>query len=200
MSQKIIGLGLSRTGTTSLDHFLKKLGYDSHHFIPGLFQKPNWQFLENCDAVMDSPIPLIYQEIDERFPNSRYILTTRDEESWLTSMKWMLTHGKVIWNYSAELQKYHQELYHCYRYKEHILRRRWREYHEEVKDYFKDRPQDIYTINISEGFDTKALCQWLGKTPIDAPEPKVNARRDAPLVKRIKYSIKETLGLLHHGI
>gem|GEM_PF-5565419 len=176
------------------------MGYDSHHFVPDLFGQPNWGFLEACDAVMDSPIPLIYREIDEKFPNAKYILTTREEDSWLTSMKWMLTHGKVIWNYSVELQKYHEELYHCFSYKEEILRKRWREYHAEIEEFFKDRPDDIHTINISEGFDTKALCDWLGKEHIDAPEPKVNARRDAPFSKRVKYSIKEKLGLLHHGI
>ncbi len=200
MSEKIIGIGLSRTGTTSLDHFLKKLGYDSHHYIPTLFGEPDWKTLEECDAVMDSPIPLMYQEIDQRFPNSKFILTTRNEDDWLTSMKWMLTHGKVIWNYSSELQDYHIKLYECFSYKEKILRRRFREYHKEIEAYFADRKDDLHVINISEGFDTKALCQWLGKEPIDAPEPKVNARRTAPKIKRLKYWVKETLGILHHGI
>jgi len=200
MSSKIIGVGLSRTGTTSLDHFLKKLGYESHHFIPELFGKPNWGKLESSDAVMDSPIPLIYPEIDERFPDSKFILTTRDEDDWLSSMKWMLTHGKVIWNWSSELQEYHKELYHTCSYKENVLRKVWKNYHADLDKYFKDRPDDLFTINISDGFDTKALCEWLGKPAIDAPEPKVNARRTAPLMKRVKYAVKETLGLLHHGV
>lgn len=197
---KIIGIGLSRTGTTSLDLFLKKLGYNSHHFIPELFNQPDWRKMEESDAVMDSPIPLLYQEIDRRYPNSKFILTTRDEDRWLTSMKWMLTHGKVIWNWSAELQAYHKKLYKTTRYQEAKLRKVWRDYHMEVERYFSGREHDLHAINISEGFDTVKLCQWLGKEPTTAPAPKVNARRTAPLGKRLKYFAKEQLNLLHHGV
>ena len=197
---KIFGIGLSRTGTTSLDTLLKQLGYESHHFVPELFGTPDWSKADQSDALMDSPIPLLYKECDERYPGSKFILTTRDVDKWLTSMKWMLTHGKVIWNWSSELQGYHRQVYGTSRYREDILAAMFKRYHQEVADYFADRPDDLFTIDISKGFDAKALCEWLGKEPIDAPAPKVNARRTAPIRKRITYGIKEAFGLLHHGV
>lgn len=201
-SPKIFGIGLSRTGTTSLDTLLKALGYESHHFVPELFGDPDWSKVDQSDALMDSPIPLLYKDCDERYPGSKFILTTRDQDKWLTSMEWMLTHGKVIWNWSSELQGYHRQLYGTSKYRKDILAAMFDRYHQEVNEYFADRPDDLFRIDLDSevGFDTKSLCEWLGKEPIDAPAPKVNARRDAPLMKRFRYAVKEQFGLLHHGV
>ena len=37
------------------------------------------------DAFRDNPWYLLYAELDRRFPKSRFILTTRDENSWVRS-------------------------------------------------------------------------------------------------------------------
>src|SRR6185503_19618665 len=91
----IFGIGLSKTGTTSLYAALHELGYRSatygHMAELGL---SDWfrgdfttDYLAGYDAVTDLPIGVFYAQLDMRYPGSKFILTVRDVESWLVSAK-----------------------------------------------------------------------------------------------------------------
>lgn len=41
--------------------------------------------LTKYDAVSDSPICCVFRSLDAAYPGARFVLTTRDEESWLQS-------------------------------------------------------------------------------------------------------------------
>lgn len=89
MQGKIIGVGFQKTGTSSLREALKILGFrvkdtTSRALIPilkGDYQKL-LSLLEGYDAAEDTPWYMIYKELDELIPNSKFILTLRDEQSW----------------------------------------------------------------------------------------------------------------------
>ena len=93
MEGKIIGVGFQKTGTSSLREALKILGYrvkdtSSRPLIPilrGDFDRV-LRMLRNYDAVEDTPWYMIYKELDQRIPGSKFILTLRDEESWFQSV------------------------------------------------------------------------------------------------------------------
>ena len=89
----VIGVGFQKTGTSSLREALKILDYrvkdtTARALIPilkGDYDKI-LRMLKNYDAVEDTPWYIIYKELDQLIPNSKFILTIRDEESWYKSV------------------------------------------------------------------------------------------------------------------
>eukprot|EP00928_Gymnodinium_smaydae_P073403 TRINITY_DN5660_c0_g2_i2.p1 TRINITY_DN5660_c0_g2~~TRINITY_DN5660_c0_g2_i2.p1 ORF type:complete len:208 (+),score=20.64 TRINITY_DN5660_c0_g2_i2:128-751(+) len=99
---KIICVGLMRTGLKTLRRALTELGY-THFYdqedIPSTYQ--HWDRLINNNA-MEDPFPAIFQgaqvvmgmpvfcfweQILERYPDARVILTVRNEDEWWTSVR-----------------------------------------------------------------------------------------------------------------
>jgi len=78
---KIFGIGLPKTGTTSLTIALEMLGYTSRHSPMECFTlhhgelSVNQKKIDKYDALTDLPIPHFYPELDICFPNSKFILT-----------------------------------------------------------------------------------------------------------------------------
>jgi len=187
MNGKIFGIGLSRTGTTSLHHTLIALGYTSRHFVDALVSNPDAVIAE--DAIMDSPVPMLYQYLDKKYPNSKFILTTRNKANWLESMKWLFVHGKVIWNWPRSTQEYHKKFYHTTKYNKKILSRHFDSFHEEVLTYFKNRPGDLLVLNLDKEIEMKEICAFLGIPEKHVSFPKTNERKFASLKERIKYNL-----------
>lgn len=189
--QKVFCIGLSRSGTTSLDHILAELGLKSAHFCNFLFSDPpDWKECEEYDALGDSPVPLLYKDLDARFPGSRFILTIRDKGSWLRSMKWMFTHGRVIWDYGDALDSYHRRLYGTRSYSRRILGRCWDSYHADVFEYFSARPGDLLVIRLEEGFDVGEICRFLDLPYREIEDTWKNPGRDTGLGSRLEYNIR----------
>jgi Sulfotransferase domain len=79
---KVFGVGLSRTGTTSLHYALGFLGYRSIHFPPPHQLR---ELLNFYDAAVDTPVACVFKELAEAYPDARFVLTVRDMDSWLAS-------------------------------------------------------------------------------------------------------------------
>ena len=84
---------MHKTGTTSLGLALLKLGYSVLGARIDLGEKLSegrieevLEIAEPFDALQDVPWALLYKELDEKFPNSKFILTVREEEKWLKSL------------------------------------------------------------------------------------------------------------------
>ena len=92
---KVFGIGLSKTGTTSLYAALDRLGFRSgtyrHLRALGLDAWFRGDFsgdpLGDYDALSDLPVGAFYRQLDRRYPGSKFILTHRDRESWLASCR-----------------------------------------------------------------------------------------------------------------
>ena len=90
---KIFGVGLSKTGTTSLARALEILGYKTRDYLgvtrysPSDLSSIDLQIIDSNDAFTDTPIPSFYRELDTRYPGSKFILTVRDTDDWLQSCK-----------------------------------------------------------------------------------------------------------------
>ena len=92
--QKIFGIGLNRTGTGSLATALKILGYKvshwehhqqiSHYLTLNRFDFP---VLQTHDAILDLPIPAIFKELYEHYPDAYFIYTYRHISDWLKSQE-----------------------------------------------------------------------------------------------------------------
>lgn len=92
---KVLGLGLSKTGTKSLQRALVSMGYSNHTWSPELLER--WHggdiaavlaAADAHDCVEDWPFLAAYRELMDRFGRSaRYILTVRKSpEIWLDSV------------------------------------------------------------------------------------------------------------------
>ena len=92
---KVFCIGMPRTGTTSLGHALTKLGYTVAG--PFMMADDEWDHdliyekaedkLTRCNAVRDTPWAVLYDWLDESYPDARFILTVRDCREWMSSMK-----------------------------------------------------------------------------------------------------------------
>src|SRR6056297_1638044 len=92
---KVFGIGLNKTGTTTLGVCLNKLGYNVKDCDLKLLKysdqkkmDPIYDTVKKYDGFQDWPWPLLYKELDQRFPGSKFILTTRkNSEAWFRSLK-----------------------------------------------------------------------------------------------------------------
>ena len=172
---KIFGIGFHKTGTTSLAYALKKLGYS---VMPGMIGVYDPNISENVydlafgvvpkyDAFQDNPWPIIFRELDEKYPGSKFILTIRPRQQWIKSQ--VKHFGKQNtpmreWIYGVGCPEGNEEIYIA-RYEQH---------NKEVLEYFKDRPKDLLVLNITEGEGWEKLCPFLGKDIPDVDFPKAN--------------------------
>ena len=90
--QKVFGIGFYKTGTSSLAAALNHLGYNvtgpngvADADIAQKFEEMAFRLAGRYDAFQDWPWPLVYQQMDKRYPGSKFILTERPVEKWLQS-------------------------------------------------------------------------------------------------------------------
>ena len=90
---KIFGIGLSKTGTTSLAGALEILGFSVKDclgvktYTKGDISSIDSSALATYDAFTDTPIPSFYQELDKLYPNAKFVLTVREMDAWLNSCR-----------------------------------------------------------------------------------------------------------------
>ncbi|CAA9465485.1 MAG: FIG00793200: hypothetical protein [uncultured Rubrobacteraceae bacterium] len=100
---KVIGAGFGRTGTMSLKIALETLGLDPCYHMTEVFAHPEhtgfwisaWQvepadwegILGVYEAAVDWPACTFYEELMERHPDAKVILSVRDPERWYESVR-----------------------------------------------------------------------------------------------------------------
>lgn len=108
MTIEVIGAGFGRTGTLSLKAALEELGFGPCYHMSELFEHPehielweaaakgqpvDWnQIFRNYRATVDWPGGAFYEELMERYPDAKVILTVRDPEKWYESA-WSTIYG-----------------------------------------------------------------------------------------------------------
>jgi hypothetical protein len=102
MSLEVIGAGYGRTGTMSLKLALERLGYVKCYHMMEVFGHPehvpmwaaahrgepvDWEMLyQGYCASVDWPSCNLWQEHAALYPSAKIILSTRDPDSWYTSV------------------------------------------------------------------------------------------------------------------
>jgi Sulfotransferase domain len=191
---KIFGIGLSRTGTTTLALALRRLGYDACHFPHD--RNTRQQLLSYCenpaqplqfsaaddyDAVLDTPAAMLYRELSDKYPDSRFILTVRNKQSWLRSCEtfWLRT---VPWqylgrsNYAKYCQRINVEVYGRTDFDSATFSAAYDRHVDAVLDWFLDHGQRLLVLDICSGEEWTRLCDFLGR-PVPALKfPHINQR------------------------
>ena len=168
MRSKIFGIGLSRTGTTTLNEVLVQLGYKSVHY-------PNEGelFSMRFDAATDIPVTVRYKELDKYFPNSKFIYTVRNKEEWLDSIVPYLER-KRGWNMAQTQVDIRTQVYGSPFPNRAQASAAYDSHHNDIINYFKKRKQDLLILDIIGGDSTKLLTDFLGVDPIDPEFPHKN--------------------------
>ncbi len=176
---KILGVGLSRTGTSSLNEALKILGFKSIHWeqqapimddiVMGVTKNPNFKLFDHVDAVVDIPAAHYYKEIYNAYPELLFILTTRNIDSWFQSVKWhygkrtpyKMKDEQEILKKTRALQKI---VYGSEQIREKLYKTKFQEHNNNV---IKTIPKDkLLIMDITAGDGWEKLCSFL-----NIPEP-----------------------------
>ena len=114
---KVIGAGFGRTGTWSLKAALEKLGFGPCYHMTEVFAHPehadlwvsawrkepvDWdKVLEGYEATMDWPACTFYEELMERNPEAKVLLSVRDPERWYESTRTTIYELSMLLDSSA---------------------------------------------------------------------------------------------------
>lgn len=184
---KVFGIGLSRTGTRSLNMALQILGIDSIHYPAdrATFEdlargSATLRVLEDHDAVTDITVAPYYAQLDKRYPGSKFVLTVREMEGWLAS-------ARNHWNgrpaHGATRQKPGDEtymevrrllraaVYGCYEFEEDRFRYVYETHLRNVLEHFEGRPDDLLVLDVCGGQGWPELCAFLGRPVPAQPFP-----------------------------
>ena len=170
---KVFGVGFHKTGTTSLRDALRILGYRVTG--PNFTQEQRLEHLllraaelaEQYDGFQDDPWPLLFREMDQRFPDSKFVLTVRDPDEWYMSV---LRH---FGDKNSSMRKFIYGIGHP-KDNEHIYKTRVEAHNREVMDYFASRPEDLLVMDLTNGDGWDKLCPFLGHPAPQSPFPHAN--------------------------
>ncbi|CAK8680232.1 unnamed protein product [Clavelina lepadiformis] len=206
---KVIVAGFPKTGTKSMHIALRELGYDVYDFVENFwYLGKDWnkilteggsvddfkRMYEDVDAGVDAPIFFFWKEIHEAFPNSKIILTTRDEDSWFRSYRKQIeeinqnTMLRLLFVYSPLGRKFETFLLRLaqvvyatswikantfsmkHSVNELVMRKLYRQHNADVT---QNAPKDkLLVYNLKEGWEP--LCKFLDKPVPDKQFPYAN--------------------------
>jgi Sulfotransferase domain/Inositol monophosphatase family len=216
---KIFGIGLSKTGTTSLAGALEVLGYHTRdypgltRYEPGKLESIDAQVLEQHEALTDTPIPSFYRELDRHYPGSKFVLTVRDMDAWLLSCKKQFT-AKLAEKQNDAHNRLFIDMYGTAVFDEELFRRGYQRFVDGVLAYFAQRPADLLVLDVAAGQGWNELCAFLGKPVPELAFPKSNvtrilwmdlqelvsiAREAGQQLLRAQGGVKPSTGLSHIG-
>lgn len=175
---KVIGVGFHKTGTTTLGECLSLLGYNHiscsrEAFI--LYKASELsallRLMDFFDSFEDWPWPLIYKEAFEKYPDAKFILTTRQDEAvWFNSL------SKHVLRPVAHQFNYRDHIYGRPNPTEHkdICVSKYLQHNQDVRDFFADKPGSLIEVCWEKGDGWEELCSFLEYDIPDVPFPHKN--------------------------
>ena len=169
---RVIGVGLNKTGTTTLGSALNMIGIDTIDYPTDprtQEQLENGDYrldiLDKYSAVTDMPVGFFYPQLDKVYPGSRFILTVRDKNDWLKSVA---SHWPFVLDWCKRNKQFGRFTYYTFavvygsiQYNQDRYGYVYDSYVDRVNDYFRDRPDDL--------LGTDRLRALYGLTPGSKP-------------------------------
>jgi len=180
---RIFGVGMQKTGTTSLHEAFKIFGFDSAHWTGPWWAKQVYEdvivtghslLIDQVYAMSDFPFTILFRELDKNYPGSKFILTVRDEKKWIQSMKnhWEINSKRFDWDHDCFTHRLHNIVYGRKSFDADTMINRYRQHNHEVIEYFRDRHRldDLLVLDIDNA-TWGPICQFLGVNIPTVPFP-----------------------------
>lgn len=198
---KVFGIGWAKTGTTTLGECLRLLGYDHQgqdlDLAEDLARGDLSRILARAahkESFEDWPWIVLYRQLDTAFPGSRFVLTTRDPERVVASYRNML---RAPWANGARLDRIRRILYELPfpDVTDAQIRARYERHDAQVREHFRDRPDDLLVVDWERGDGWEALCVFLGHPVPAAPFPHANQGRYGRQRSGLRARLKRLAGM-----
>jgi hypothetical protein len=180
-ASKVVGIGLPKTGTTSLGYCFRRFGFKHQSYDMDLAVKVKRNRMEEVlnaaekhESFEDWPWFLLYREFDRKFPGTKFILTMRKDTAtyvkslqghheregirnsdWIKPHWWDEVHGiePAKWDYEKSAQRYEN-------------------HNRAVLDYFAGRINtDLLVVCWENGDGWTELSRFLNKRAPSEPFP-----------------------------
>ena len=214
----VFGIGLGKTGTTTLNDVLNILGWSSVHFPnPDITRSILTQENTEFNAATDTPIAANYKELYERYPGAKFILTVRNSSEWLDSIE---THQKTKGKYGHKIpwiSTLRKMLYGSEHFNTELYSEAFFGHSAEVVHYFFEKAGgenfndklliiDLTREDRTERQKWERICKFLNeplplvKFPhsnkgnydkVDIEKPRDSAKKEAYSIQYKKRSVKE---------
>jgi hypothetical protein len=220
---KLIGAGLPRTGTMSQKIALEMLGlspcYHMVNVLGNLAEVPRWEqavggeptwreIFDGYQATVDWPGAFFYEELAEAYPEAKVLLSVREPEAWVRSMKatiWGCLYGDSL---AQDLCSARARVEPEWRSYLGLMAAMWEEtgllsrggdrlpsgeamlaYNEQVKATIPAERLLIWSV--ADGWEP--LCEFLGVPVPEQPFPRVNdsAQFDERLIDAALHTLSQ---------
>ena len=126
-----------------------------------------FDLVSRFDAFRDNPWPILYRELDQEYPGSKFVLSVRASEAWIASQVRHFGAAETPmrrWIYGFGFPKGDEETYI----------RRYEGHNAAVRSHFEARPNDLLVMDLAAGDGWAKLCAFLGKQAPATPFPHAN--------------------------
>lgn len=182
---KVFGLGLSKTGLSSLGEALNLVGvktaqypHDETTYKELRAGDYRLSILEHYEGAVDLSVAPFYAQLDTLYPKSKFVLTVREREAWLRSIE---THWRLLLEWQEQypqLKRFHEFISACVFGCTGFNRERFLYVYEkqtrDVVAYFANRPTDLLVMDVCGGEGWERLCPFLGCEIPSASFPHAN--------------------------
>ncbi len=175
MFNKVFCIGFNKTGTSSMHQLFVEFGLRSWHGYYSHVPVTDPLFAQfQCFSDGDQHD---FARLDRTYPGSRFILTTRRLDDWLTSRIRHIEQRRSIGATGPMREAYEANPGQAV---QQWIRQRL-DYHQRVAQYFAERPGDLLIINVCDSPDSaQAVATIAGFLGLRAPSgmrlPHENAR------------------------
>jgi glycosyltransferase involved in cell wall biosynthesis len=164
---RVFGIGLAKTGTSSLHAALVHLGFRAVHRGPEELRRAmadaaaaGRPLLTGVDPGLDAfcdieAVTFGFRELDRDYPGSKFVLTVRDEQAWIDSRVRHVRRNQALRDAGLP----HGDFLH-------VDVDGWRAeraaHHAAVAAHFAGRPEDLLTLDLCAGEGWERLAPFLG--------------------------------------
>ena len=181
-TRKVFGVGLGRTGTTSLSQALNDIGIKTKHFP---FDSTTYEelvsesgpltILVHYQGMVDG-IASFYRQLDRAYPGSKFILTVREKNAWIASRQRQQERLLGVWErLDADLQEFirlkRYREYGAFELDESMYLEAYDRHIDNVTQYFRNRPDNLLVVDIAGGDGWEKLCPFLAVAVPAKPFP-----------------------------
>ncbi len=190
MGLKVIGSGLGRTGTKSMQTALNMLGVGPTHHMVEVFAhpesiplwvaagqgKPDWDAIfDGYGAMVDYPGAAYWRELAAYYPDAKVLHTVRDPDKWFDSTQaTIFAPGSAVDAQEGPMVPFFESFMGALRH--HLHDRAY------MTDYFQRHteavkaaipPERLLVFEVGEGWER--LCRFLGVPVPSEPYPSENS-------------------------